>query len=514
MWFLIFQISLLLILAAILGAALAWWWMKRRYEDVTESHERLIAETSRMERLQQLASREDLKAGIATLTSAVGEIKHTDLEPVFDRLQRIELILAGQKAPDLQSLQSQLNSRFDERLAPIGQRVTDLAALVARQPPPDMKPVEDKISILEQTIRSIRIPAPDLGPVHSGIAALQLAVDRSQSQVKALEPLENRIGAIELAVLQLGERLEAAHNSNREAVTAHLSSVSTAVSALKNTDLDPVAERLTAVEQAIANFHIPATDLRPLHASMIDLERVVMTLDKPPQDLSPLHNRLAALQTSVAGVHSEVRNRDALDTLERRLASLQEAVQTIPEPDLQPIQGAIQTMEARLDLGSLENRLTAIEYGLAALHHTLRTRTEPVSTRTDATWQLRAVPTNSTAKARMPAPPRPPRESDPINAVRRPDDQANLLIDPAFGPPDDLEQIHGVGPMLRELLNDIGVYYFWQVAEWTNDEITFVDNRLLHFKGRIRRDDWIEHARALASSPTAARRPVAWETRA
>ena len=68
--------------------------------------------------------------------------------------------------------------------------------------------------------------------------------------------------------------------------------------------------------------------------------------------------------------------------------------------------------------------------------------------------------------------------------------------------------------MLRELLNDIGVYYFWQVAEWTNDEITFVDNRLLHFKGRIRRDDWIDHARVLAQSPTAARRPAAWETRA
>src|SRR5690242_14572316 len=119
MWFLIFQISLLLVLAAILGAALAWWWMKRRYEDVTESHERLIAETSRMERLQQLASREDLKTGIASLTTAVGEIRQTDLEPVFDRLQRIELILAGQKAPDLQGLQTQLNARFDERVAPL-----------------------------------------------------------------------------------------------------------------------------------------------------------------------------------------------------------------------------------------------------------------------------------------------------------------------------------------------------------------------------------------------------------
>jgi predicted flap endonuclease-1-like 5' DNA nuclease len=246
---------------------------------------------------------------------------------------------------------------------------------------------------------------------------------------------------------------------------------------------------------------------------MIDLERAVMALDKPQVDLAPLHNRLAALQASLAGVQAEVRNRHALDTVERRLASLQEAVQGIPEADLTPVIGAVHSIDARLDLGALENRLTAIEYGLAAIHHSLRSRPEQVVTRTDATWQARPAPNGPLAKPRMPAPPRPPRDADPINAVRRLDDQANLLTDPAFGPPDDLEQVHGVGPMLRELLNDIGVYYYWQIAEWTPDEIAFVDSRLMHFRGRIRRDDWVDHARTLAAAPTSARRPAGWDVR-
>ena len=41
----------------------------------------------------------------------------------------------------------------------------------------------------------------------------------------------------------------------------------------------------------------------------------------------------------------------------------------------------------------------------------------------------------------------------------------------AFGEEDDLERVNGIGPMLAELLNEIGVYYFWQIAEWGPAEI-------------------------------------------
>ena len=104
---------------------------------------------------------------------------------------------------------------------------------------------------------------------------------------------------------------------------------------------------------------------------------------------------------------------------------------------------------------------------------------------------------------------RPARDSDPINAARKADDRANLLAEPAFGQPDDLELIDGVGPILASLLNEIGVYYFWQVAEWTPDEIDWVGSKLKHFRGRIRRDDWVGHAREMATVSGAAKRPVA-----
>ncbi len=75
---------------------------------------------------------------------------------------------------------------------------------------------------------------------------------------------------------------------------------------------------------------------------------------------------------------------------------------------------------------------------------------------------------------------------------------ANLLKGPK-GEADDLKKISGVGPKLEGVLNEIGVYHFWQVAEWGGDEIEYMDDRL-SFKGRIERDDWIKQAGEFAEA--------------
>ena len=96
-----------------------------------------------------------------------------------------------------------------------------------------------------------------------------------------------------------------------------------------------------------------------------------------------------------------------------------------------------------------------------------------------------------------------------LSAAIRPDDKANLLTDAVFGEADDLEEVNGIGPMLCELLNEIGVFYFWQIAEWGPDEVEWVDEKLEHFKGRIQRDKWVEQAVKLKDRPGVARKPEA-----
>lgn len=65
------------------------------------------------------------------------------------------------------------------------------------------------------------------------------------------------------------------------------------------------------------------------------------------------------------------------------------------------------------------------------------------------------------------------------------------------GAADDLKKISGVGPVLEQKLNDLGIYHYWQVAAFAPDDITNIDEKL-NFKGRIERDDWIKQARELA----------------
>ena len=65
------------------------------------------------------------------------------------------------------------------------------------------------------------------------------------------------------------------------------------------------------------------------------------------------------------------------------------------------------------------------------------------------------------------------------------------------GAADDLKQIKGVGPVLEEKLNKLGIWHYRQIAAWGADEIAWVDG-FLNFKGRIERDGWIAQARALS----------------
>lgn len=62
---------------------------------------------------------------------------------------------------------------------------------------------------------------------------------------------------------------------------------------------------------------------------------------------------------------------------------------------------------------------------------------------------------------------------------------------------DDLKRIAGIGPKLEERLNGLGVWTYAQIADWTPEQVAWVDD-YLSFKGRIGRDGWIAQAAALA----------------
>ncbi len=503
MWFLLLQIFILMLLAAALGAALAWWWLSRRHEDLAASRERLVMQARRID---GLATRDEIEKEFASVAKLISGQKAVDLRPLEEQLMRVQSAVSNIRVPqvDLGPVHrglEQLDRRLGtfsldpviSRVAEVGSRMTNVGDAVTRMQMTELRPLDERLSRLEAALRELKLPEVDLGPVHSGIASLGLAM-------KSMEPVQSRISSLEAKLTEMGARLEGARRADMDTIAGRFANISSTLASIRMPDMAPVQSRLAELQAGIKN--LPPPDFTPLQKSLIDLETFVMALDKPPQDFGPLHSRFAALEAALMAVQTEVREGKALQPIDMRIAGLEEALGGMPGPDLEPVLGAVRAIDSRHDLVAVENRLTAIEYGLAAVHHMLRSRADG--------GEVRAAPSLQVVReAPIPAAPlRPARESDPINSARRADDRANLLAEPAFGAPDDLELIGGVGPMLASLLHEIGVFYFWQIVEWTPEEIDWVEGKLKHFRGRIRRDDWVGHARALAVAPTAAKRPA------
>ena len=68
----------------------------------------------------------------------------------------------------------------------------------------------------------------------------------------------------------------------------------------------------------------------------------------------------------------------------------------------------------------------------------------------------------------------------------------------ADGAVDNLLLMKGVGPKLAARLGELGVTRFDQIAGWTDADIDRIDAELGTFRGRIRRDQWVDQAGYLA----------------
>ncbi|MEL6878353.1 MAG: hypothetical protein AAGL68_09685 [Pseudomonadota bacterium] len=116
-----------------------------------------------------------------------------------------------------------------------------------------------------------------------------------------------------------------------------------------------------------------------------------------------------------------------------------------------------------------------------------------------------------------PAPaPEPTPAPEPVAPIIDADPAPPVLgeapAEPAPAPPaapstastsDDLTVIKGLGPKLSSMLEDHGITSYAQIAAWDDTEIDRVDALLDRFKGRIRRDNWVEQAKLLAAGDEA-----------
>ena len=218
-------------------------------------------------------------------------------------------------------------------------------------------------------------------------------------------------------------------------------------------------EAVTLVAEDDNEALVRAVDIEPI----LEAIRNIQLPESTSTDLSPVLQAIEQLQIPAAKEPDLSPVMQAIDNIripepkDVDLSSLNYAINSIPrpeQPDLTPLYGRISTIEAKLDrlLSPPETAVT-----------------------------LTAIESTTAAKQ----------------------SSVNLLASPTHGEPDDLKRINGVGPSLEKMLHNIGVYYFWQIAEWSDQDVLDVDAMLDAFKGRIQRDNWVKQAKALAETDPA-----------
>jgi predicted flap endonuclease-1-like 5' DNA nuclease len=261
----------------------------------------------------------------------------------------------------------------------------------------------------------------------------------------------------------------------------------------KDNDFSTLFARFNTLDSQIKNLPTPAlVDLNPLLLRLNALENSVKAIQIPPAkevDFAPIHDRLGVVEKAIRAVQvPQSKDIDFAPVLTRLLAT-------------ESLLRSLQIPAAKEpDLSATNARLAALEAALRAIvippSQTLDL--SPVLKRLDA---LQAAPTSTTLLTNASAPAAAWSDASVRSGSK------NLLTEAAYGKPDDLKLIKGVAGVLEKMLHNIGVYYFWQVADWSAEDIAYADRQLEVFKGRIERDHWVDQCREFAKRTESARKP-------
>ena len=254
-------------------------------------------------------------------------------------------------------------------------------------------------------------------------------------------------------------------------------------------DLDPLSKRISEVDARIAALPKPqapeSVDFGPLNKRLSEVDARIAALPKPqaPErvDLAPLNQRTERLEGLIKAIPAPQAPKPVdLSPFERRITSLEESIRAIkiPEP------------EKQVDLTPVNQRIDAVESAVRSIRIPEAPKLEPVQAR------LEIIDGKLTQLVKQPS-----------GETRAPAAGPRLLKSAKFGSRDDLKKISGIGPKLEAMLNQNGVYYFWQVAEWAAADVKLMNDRLDGFNGRIQRDNWVSQAKKLSRTPSAAARP-------
>lgn len=277
-----------------------------------------------------------------------------------------------------------------------------------------------------------------------------------------------------------------------ESLTAELARKSAEIDALKAAALAAPAAPVAAASAAPAEESL-AWRNRHLESRVAHLEA---ELAKAPQAAAPV--AAAAVVAAPAAAADTAKLEWEVNYLRTRVQGLEAELAAVPPP-AEPVVVEAPAAPAHAEpTGPVEEEIARLRWRVRFLEGRLA-YFEGGTGATDAP---------AAEAAADPAPSKPAAEAI-LDQLEQADERADAaasgqvarvrpvaLERPVEGAAADLTLIGGIGPKIQDVLNSLGIYHFDQIADWTPENVAWVDE-YLSFSGRITREGWVEQAAVL-----------------
>lgn len=259
----------------------------------------------------------------------------------------------------------------------------------------------------------------------------------------------------------------------------------------KKKELEALQVEITGVKEQLS---LKDADLQKASLERSELESKLQRLEQEKANLySEVYNLTSELEQAQASSKTYV---STIEDLNGQLAALKNKNEQLVEQreldddavdDMAQMQSVYNATRSRLE--ALEQKLNKVENDNRSLRvevNTLKATGLPVA-ESVATRGEEAPPSDGDQNADEEEPFIPKQDKSVIGEKIVLEEQEK----------DDLTLITGIGPFLEKKLNEIGVYTYLQISEWTPGMVEQVTEDIGYIPGRIERDDWIGQATRL-----------------
>lgn len=324
------------------------------------------------------------------------------------------------------------------------------------------------IDSLERQAARIQVLEATLIEKDQNLIKLRTQNQDTESLANTISTQEDDIKRLRRDNATLGKQLEDLKHLNKvqEQKTSALQQQNTSSAALKASveKQEQELNRLSNIENELVASQLK---LKELKQSLAHAEEKATTLKTNDLELRRLKSEFANLQRERETASTQI------DSLRTQLnasssnSSLSNRGLSAPDSESETKRLSIELDQRNERIGQLEARLVAEQ----------------------------SVDSTSTAAQSQPASELRAGGTKPLTSS-----SGNSPLRQLFTPPadrDDLKLVKGIGPVMEDMLNQLGVTTFKQLADFKQTDIDDVTAEISAFPGRIERDDWVGQASLL-----------------